>query len=68
MAAAQALRPKHDAPETEVVHASRVACDGGQGALGHPRVWLSIPAGIGWVECPYCDKRFVLAEDAGADH
>ncbi|MEM9344853.1 MAG: zinc-finger domain-containing protein [Pseudomonadota bacterium] len=48
-------------PETEVVTTWRVACDGGEGALGHPRVWLSIPMDRngGWVECPYCDKRFI---------
>ncbi len=51
-------------PETEVVTVSRVACDGGEGALGHPRVWLSLGDG-GEVECPYCDKRFVLK---GARH
>ncbi|WP_106205264.1 zinc-finger domain-containing protein [Aliiruegeria haliotis] len=48
-------------PETEAVTASRVACDGGEGALGHPRVWLSLGED-GEVECPYCDKKFVLAE------
>jgi uncharacterized Zn-finger protein len=52
--------PSHDAPEVEVVTASRVACDGGEGALGHPRVWLTIPQETGWVECGYCDKRFVM--------
>lgn len=57
--------PSHEAPQTETVHARRIACDGGQGALGHPRVWLSIDAATGWVECPYCDKRFLLAEGAG---
>lgn len=57
--------PAHEAPQTETVQTTRIACDGGQGALGHPRVWLSIDAGTGWVECPYCDKRFVLAEGAG---
>lgn len=56
-----------DAPETEVVHSHRIACDGGEGALGHPRVWLSIPVS-GWIDCPYCDKRFVLAEGAGQGH
>ncbi len=55
-----------DAPETEIVQTSRVACDGGQG--GHPRVWLQIPAQPGWVECPYCDKRYVLAEGAASGH
>ena len=47
-------------PETEVVQKSRVACDGGEGALGHPRVWLKIPDDEGFVECGYCYKRFVL--------
>ena len=27
-----------EAPETKIVETSRVACDGGEGALGHPRV------------------------------
>ena len=57
-----------DAPETETVTQTRIACDGGGGALGHPRVWLTIPADTGWVECGYCDKRFVLAEGAKAGH
>ena len=48
-----------DAPETEVVRTWKVACDGGGSASGHPRVWLSIPEDRGWVECGYCDKRFV---------
>lgn len=53
-----------DAPETKTVTTRRIACDGGEGALGHPRVWLQIPENIGWVECPYCDCKYVLAEDA----
>jgi uncharacterized Zn-finger protein len=48
-----------NAPETEVVTAWKVACDGGEGALGHPRVWLSIAEDKGWVECGYCDKRYI---------
>ena len=54
------------APETEEVTSSRVACDGGVG--GHPRVWLTIPADKGFVECGYCDKRFVLKAGAGGHH
>jgi len=27
--------------------------------LGHPRVWLEIDE-RGYVDCGYCDKRFVL--------
>lgn len=54
----------HDAPETEIVTVMRVACDGGEGALGHPRVWLSVSHDTGVVECPYCDKRFIHADFA----
>jgi uncharacterized Zn-finger protein len=55
----------HPAPETKTVTTDRIACDGGEGALGHPRVWLSIPADRGWIDCPYCDARFVRAGAAG---
>ncbi len=50
-------------PETIDVSTAEVSCDGG--ALGHPRVFLKIGR-AGWVECPYCDRRFVLAGGAGA--
>ncbi len=57
--------PEHDAPETEIVSAMRVSCDGGEGALGHPRVWLSLSYETGMVECAYCDKRFIHSDFAG---
>ncbi|MDR7125815.1 zinc-finger domain-containing protein [Pseudotabrizicola sp. 4114] len=58
-----------DAPETQIVTTWKVACDGGEGALGHPRVWLTIPQGLGYVECGYCDKRYVIdREHAHDDH
>jgi len=50
------------------VTTSRVACDGGGGAGGHPRVWLQISAEQAWVECPYCDCRYVLKDGADAGH
>ncbi|WP_298293818.1 zinc-finger domain-containing protein [uncultured Litoreibacter sp.] len=53
------------APETEIVDAYRIACDGGEGALGHPRVWLQIPQTVGFVECPYCDKKIVHRDFEG---
>jgi uncharacterized Zn-finger protein len=53
-----------EAPETEEVESTRISCDGGGGALGHPLVWLSI-GHEGWVDCPYCDKRFILKAGAG---
>jgi uncharacterized Zn-finger protein len=54
-----------DAPETITVDTLTVACEGNGGALGHPRVYLSL-AGKGEVECPYCDRRYVLRTAAGA--
>ena len=52
-----------DAPEQIVVRTRRVACDGVGGALGHPRVYLEMGE-ADQVECPYCDRRFVLAKPA----
>lgn len=49
-------------PETQIVNAYRISCDGGEGALGHPRVWLQIPHDTGWVECPYCDAKYVHSD------
>jgi uncharacterized Zn-finger protein len=47
-------------PEVIVVRSRRVACDGVGGALGHPRVYLEMGE-ADFVECSYCDRRFVLA-------
>ncbi|MEM1277358.1 MAG: zinc-finger domain-containing protein [Pseudomonadota bacterium] len=55
-----------EAPETEEVTKTRISCDGGGGALGHPLVWLTIGPD-GYVECPYCDKKFILKSGA-SDH
>src|SRR3954470_3081005 len=54
------LTPDLPAPEVIVVRSGRVACDGVGGALGHPRVYLEMGEAT-FVECPYCDRRFVLA-------
>ncbi|HEX2558580.1 zinc-finger domain-containing protein [Phenylobacterium sp.] len=59
-----ALTPDLPPPEVIAVRSGRVACDGVGGALGHPRVWLEMGEAR-FVECPYCDRRFVLADDAG---
>ena len=38
-------------------------------ADGHPRVWLQIDPEKGWVECGYCDRRYVLKPGSvEADH
>jgi uncharacterized Zn-finger protein len=50
-------------PQTARTSHARVACDGAQdgipAALGHPRVFLQIDE-TGYVDCGYCDRRFVL--------
>ena len=56
------------APETKIVHSRKVACDGSGPGLGHPRVWLVIPEDTGFVECGYCDARFVLEGDGDDGH
>jgi uncharacterized Zn-finger protein len=48
-------------PETIEVESNVVACDGGEGPLGHPRVYLNMGAKRD-VECPYCGRRFVLKD------
>lgn len=40
-------------------------CDGGKGALGHPRVYLTVN-NDGCVDCPYCGRHYKLAKGAGA--
>ncbi len=51
--------PYADPPEVISVESTRVACDGGGGALGHPLVWMEM-GDSAFVECGYCDRRFVL--------
>lgn len=56
-------------PETILVETRRVSCDGATdirggasfrpAALGHPRIYLEIDE-HGYVDCGYCDRRFVL--------
>jgi len=56
-----------DAPEIVEVTTSKVSCEGGAkglvAALGHPKVYLEM-GDEGFVECPYCDRRFVLKAGA----
>lgn len=50
-----------DAPEVIEVTTRSVCCDGGGGPLGHPKVYYTI-GDAGFVQCGYCDRRFVLKE------
>jgi NADH dehydrogenase (ubiquinone) Fe-S protein 6 len=62
-AATSRSMPAQPPPEVIRVSALQVACDGSgeiAPALGHPRVYLRIDEELGFVECGYCDRRFVL--------
>jgi uncharacterized Zn-finger protein len=60
-------------PQITPVETRRVWCDGAgdirggenyrPAALGHPRVYMEIDE-KGYVDCGYCDRRFVLRGDA----
>jgi uncharacterized Zn-finger protein len=49
-------------PEVIRVDEESVACDGGVGPLGHPRVWLAMDH-EGQTTCPYCGRLFVMSEE-----
>ena len=70
----------NDVPEITKVDTHRVWCDGSgdirggenylPASLGHPRVWMQIDE-KGYVDCGYCDRRFILeggAADGGESH
>lgn len=63
---AQTPTPVGGQTETLVVDSRTIACDGGDGPLGHPRVWLHIEHEQTF--CPYCSRIYRLAPGAGADH
>ena len=69
LASTETLQAAHAVAPAEIitVEEHRVWCDGpeaeGAAALGHPRVYLEMGAAH-FVDCPYCDRRFVLAGHA----
>ena len=56
-----------DPEEPIYVDTPTVACDGGGGSLGHPKVYLKFDDEREIV-CPYCSKRFILNEGANVAH
>lgn len=48
--------------EKVVVDKKQVSCDGGKGALGHPKVYLNM-GDKDFIECPYCGKNFLLKKE-----
>ena len=53
----------HEVIEVDI---KRVACDGGGGTLGHPKIYLEMGA-ANEVICPYCSRRFVFKERTVVD-
>lgn len=57
-------------PDTVYTPKRRVSCDGATdiragAVLGHPRIWMEIDE-KGFVDCSYCERRFVFEGDAHA--
>ena len=56
-------------PVTEVVTSWKVSCQGDEAlGLGHPLVWMAISPDVGFVDCGYCDKRFVIDREHALGH
>jgi uncharacterized Zn-finger protein len=51
----------------EIIYVDKqtVACDGGGGVGGHPRVYLNLGAD-GKIECPYCSRLYIHESKRGA--
>lgn len=56
--------PSFENPEIVQANSTNVVCDG-NGLGGHPRVFLTMGKSNS-VDCPYCDRRFVLKPGAKA--
>lgn len=55
--------PQDSSADVTTVQSTRTSCDGGGGALGHPKTWLDMGQDK-QVQCKYCDHVFVLDETA----
>ena len=53
---------------TEILHVTskKVACDGGNGDMGHPKVYLNMGS-KDYVICPYCSKLFTTSKNLDTD-
>lgn len=47
--------------EKESTKTSSVNCSGKEVPLDHPTVYLEVNPKLGYVDCPYCGKRFESA-------
>ncbi len=62
--------PEGSKTPTEIIQTKTrtVSCDGGNGAYGHPKVFLRISPDLPeqQIMCPYCSRLFVL-EGSGSE-
>lgn len=51
--------------EFEIIEVTEneIACNGGNGSLGHPKIYLYIPKETGSITCPYCSKKYILKKN-----
>jgi len=54
-------------PEIINVDKTSAVCDGGGGALGHPKIYLEMGSKTE-IDCPYCGRQFVLSGEGGHAH
>ncbi|MAU40312.1 MAG: zinc-finger domain-containing protein [Kordiimonas sp.] len=54
-----------ESPEVVYTDKTRTSCDGGEGPLGHPRVYLEMGQKSS-VVCPYCGRKFILKTQKSA--
>lgn len=66
-----AATPKKNANPSEasdeIVSSAIVSCDGGGGAMGHPKVYLTFN-NTDELTCPYCSQVFRLAPGTKLGH
>jgi uncharacterized Zn-finger protein len=54
-------------PEIIEIDQTNPVCDGGGGALGHPKIYLEMGS-KSEIDCPYCGRHFVLTGDGAHTH
>ena len=58
-------QPQNRDPEIVYVSSHTADCDGGGGALGHPKVYYTLHDGE--AECGYCDRKFIYKAEPKSD-
>ena len=54
-------------PEIIKINQTNAVCDGGGGALGHPKIYLEMGS-KSEIDCPYCGRHFILTGDGAHTH